>query len=58
MNPPMKTLLKSDRGTTQVEQLVLVSTVAIGFAVAVILLGKRLLNYHGDIERVLALPIP
>jgi Flp pilus assembly pilin Flp len=54
----MKKLLKSDSGQTQVEQIVLVVTVAIGVAAGVILLGSRLLNYHKTIESILALPIP
>ena len=54
----MKVLLKSNTGQTQVEQIVLVLTVAIGFAAAVVLLGNRLLAYHKTIETILALPIP
>ena len=54
----MKKLLTSQRGATQVEQLVLVFSVAIGFAAAMIVLGNRLFNYYNTIERILALPIP
>jgi hypothetical protein len=54
----MNKLLKSNTGQAHVEQIVLVLTVAIGFAAGVIWLGSRLLNYHKTIETVLALPIP
>ncbi|MDJ0763235.1 MAG: hypothetical protein QNJ97_09630 [Myxococcota bacterium] len=46
------------RGTTSVEELVLLATVAIGFAAGVIPLGTMLLEYHGIIECILGLPIP
>jgi hypothetical protein len=49
---------KSNSGATQVEQIVLVLTVALGFAAAAIPLGKILLDYHSAVEFVLALPIP
>ncbi len=58
VNQTMKRLLTSTRGATYVEQVVLISTVAIGFAAGVILLGHRLLDYHTTIEFILALPIP
>lgn len=45
-------------GTAQVEYIVLVATVAIGFAAATIPLGSLLLNYHWAIEFVLLLPVP
>ncbi len=49
---------KSQTGSVQVEQIVLVGTVAIGFATAVVGLGSLLLSYHQAIEFVLVLPIP
>ena len=58
MNRTKNRLLTSTRGATYVEQVVLVSTVAIGFAAGIILLGRRLLDYHTTIEFILALPIP
>ena len=58
MNRELKKLLTSTKGQTYVEQVVLVSTVAIGFAAGVVLLGSLLLDYHKTIESVLALPIP
>jgi len=45
-------------GSTQIEQLILIVTVAIGFAAAAIPLGALLLGYHEGIEFVLALPVP
>jgi len=48
----------SEQGTTQVEHLILVITVALGFAAAAVPLGALLLGYHEGIEFVLALPIP
>ncbi len=53
-----KEVFKATRGSIYVEQVVLVVTVAIGFAAAVIPLGAMLLNYHAAIELVLGLPIP
>ena len=47
-----------ERGATQVEQLVLIATVALAFAAAAGPLGGLLLGYHAGIELVLALPIP
>ncbi|MDD5306921.1 MAG: hypothetical protein PHU25_06320 [Deltaproteobacteria bacterium] len=47
-----------DRGVAQIEELVLVATVALTFAAAAIPLGALLLDYHAGIEAVLALPIP
>ncbi len=46
------------RGATQIEHLILVITVAIGFAAAAVPLGALLLGYHDGIEFVLALPVP
>ena len=48
----------AQRGATQLEQLVLIATVALGFAAAAVPLGGLLLGYHEGIELVLALPIP
>ncbi len=45
-------------GTAQIEQLVLIVTVAVGFASAAVPLGSLLFAYHRSIEIVLALPIP
>ena len=45
-------------GAIQLEQLVLIVTVAIGFAAAAVTLGPLLLAYHEGIELVLSLPIP
>jgi hypothetical protein len=45
-------------GTAQIEQLVLIVTVAVGFASAAVPLGSLLFQYHRSIEIVLALPIP
>lgn len=47
-----------EKGVTSVEQIVLVVTVAIGFAAAVIPLGSLLAGYHEAVEYVLWLPIP
>ena len=49
---------KDDLGTTQVEHLILVITVALSFAAAAVPLGALLLRYHEGIEFVLALPLP
>lgn len=49
---------KNVMGTAMVEEVVLVATVAIGFAAAAIPLGKLLLDFHRAIEWVLWLPIP
>jgi hypothetical protein len=46
------------RGAVQIEQLVLIATVALPFAAAAAPLGGLLLGYHQGIELVLALPIP
>ena len=46
------------RGVVQVEQLILVVTVAVVFAAAAAPLGILLFGYHGAVERVLLLPIP
>jgi len=46
------------KGGAAVEQLVLVAAVAMAFAAGAAVLGRMLLQYHGAIERVLALPIP
>ncbi|MCP4677196.1 MAG: hypothetical protein GY854_17110 [Deltaproteobacteria bacterium] len=53
-----KEVFKATHGSVYVEQVVLVVTVAIGFAAAVIPLGAMLLDYHATIEFVLGLPIP
>jgi len=45
-------------GVAQVEYIVLVATVAIGFAAATVPLGALLLDYHWTIEFVLLLPVP
>ncbi len=47
-----------ERGVTSVEQIVLVVTVAIVFAAAVVPLGSLLAGYHEAVEYVLWLPIP
>ncbi len=49
---------RSEAGVTQVEYIVLVATVAIGFAAATIPLGALLLDYHWTIEFVLLMPVP
>ena len=49
---------KGEGGTAQVEHVVIVLTVAIAFAAAAVPLGALLLQYHRQIESVLALPIP
>jgi hypothetical protein len=46
------------RGAVFVEQVVIVATVALGFAAAAIPLGKVLVEYHDAIELVFGLPIP
>jgi hypothetical protein len=51
-------ILECRSGTAQVEEVVLVVTVAIGFAAAALPLGGQLLDYHLAIEWVLWLPIP
>ncbi|MBN2527231.1 MAG: hypothetical protein JXR76_12625 [Deltaproteobacteria bacterium] len=51
-------LTKHISGTAQVEEIVLLATVALVFAAATLVLGPALLNYHAGIETVLALPIP
>ena len=40
------------------EHVVLVIAVALGAAAAAVPLGALLLGYHGQIERVLSLPVP
>ncbi len=52
------TLFQAAQGTAQVEELVLIVTVVIGFVAATIPLGSLLLSYCEGIELVLALPIP
>ena len=52
------TLFQSNRGSVYVEQIVLISTVAIGFVAAAVPLGIVLAKYHDLIELVLSLPIP
>jgi hypothetical protein len=49
---------QSDAGTSSVEHLVLVVTVAVAFAAASVPLGAMLVSYHQLIERVLSLPVP
>jgi hypothetical protein len=49
---------RADRGTASVEQLVILATVAIAFAAAMLSLGPALLDYHSGIEFILSLPIP
>ena len=46
------------RGTVSVEQIVILSTVAVGFVTAMVAVGPMLLNYHSSIEFVLAMPFP
>jgi hypothetical protein len=45
-------------GVAQVENVVLVAMVALGFAAAAVPLGSLLLDYHWAIEIVLLLPVP
>ena len=47
-----------EKGVTSVEQIILVVTVAIGFAAAVVPLGSLLAGYHQAVEYVLWMPIP
>ena len=54
----LNALFKRDCGVAQLEALVLVVTVAIGFAGAAAVLGPLLLHYHETIELTLSLPIP
>jgi Flp pilus assembly pilin Flp len=49
---------RNQQGATQVEHLILVITVALGFAAAAVPLGALLLGYHEGIELVLGLPVP
>jgi hypothetical protein len=50
--------VRSDAGTSSVEHLVLVVTVALVFAAATLPLGALLMSYHRLIESVLFLPVP
>ena len=54
----MKRWLNTNEGTAQVEEIVLIATVAIAFAAASVPLGSLLLGYHQIIEYVLLLPVP
>jgi len=61
MNNFLKSVAKKtgeSSGTAQLEQVVLIVAVAIGFAAAAVPLGALLLGYHRGIEIVLALPVP
>ena len=51
-------LRENKRGATSVEHIVLVVTVAVGFAAATVPLGSLLAAYHEVVEYVLWLPIP
>lgn len=51
-------LYNAENGSVQVEQLVLVAMVSLGFASATLVLGPALLSYHTGIEFVLSLPVP
>lgn len=55
---PQKHIRANQSGIAQVEYLVLLATVAIGFAAACAPLGALLLDYHWAIEIVLQLPVP
>jgi len=50
--------MRSDAGTSSVEHLVLIITVALVLAAATLPLGSLLMSYHQLIESVLFLPIP
>ncbi|MBN2343617.1 MAG: hypothetical protein JXX29_19410 [Deltaproteobacteria bacterium] len=50
--------LKDEIGSVQVEQLVLLAMVAIGFSAATVTLGPVLMSYHYGIEFLLSLPVP
>lgn len=51
-------LVDCQEGIAGVEEVVLVSAVALGAAGAIIALGALLLGYHQAIEFVLAMPVP
>ncbi len=51
-------MISCQTGTTTVEAVVLVLTVAIGFAAAVIPLGSLLSAYHQAVEYMLWMPVP
>jgi Flp pilus assembly pilin Flp len=51
-------IMKSQKGTAQVEEVVLLALVALGFAGAVLTLGPALLGYYKAIEIVLCAPFP
>jgi len=53
-----KKFIFSNKGTASVEEIVVLSTVAIGVAAATIPLGALLLNYHKAVEYILMMPIP
>ena len=58
MNRGLKALFSATEGAVQVEQMVLVASVAIAFAAGVMVLCKMLFSYHQAIEFTLSLPIP
>lgn len=54
----LKCVRKNETGTVYVEEVVLLTLVAVGFAAATMVLGPALLDYHAGIELVLSSPIP
>ncbi len=54
----LSAIRKNEQGTAMIEEVVLVATVAIGFAAAAVPLGRLLLDFHRAIEWILWLPIP
>ena len=56
--PRLKCVKKNEKGSVSVEEVVLLSLVALGFAAATMVLGPALLDYHAGIELVLSSPIP
>lgn len=49
---------KNESGSVFVEEVVLLTLVALGFALATSVLGPALMKYHAGIELVLSFPVP
>jgi Flp pilus assembly pilin Flp len=49
---------KNESGSVYVEEVVLLTLVALGFALATSVLGPALMKYHAGIELVLSFPVP
>ncbi len=49
---------KNESGSVYVEEVVLLTLVALTFALATSVLGPALMQYHAGIELVLSFPVP